>query len=99
MNTEDYYSILMERLDFAGSTRLQHIMEKLITPDQARMVVELPGKGEVRLFRDGTRVGSWHSMEKVVRVTGKGVYRVEVYRKVPFFGWRPWIFSNPIYLR
>ena len=43
MNTEDYYSILMERLDFAGSARLRHIMEGLITPDQARMVVVLPG--------------------------------------------------------
>lgn len=66
---------------------------------EGSLVVELPGKGEARLFRDGTRVDTWRSLEKVVRVTRKGVYRVEVYRKIPFFGWRPWIFSNPIYLR
>jgi len=28
-----------------------------------------------------------------------GVYRAEVYLKNPFFGWRPCIFSNPLYLR
>ena len=33
------------------------------------------------------------------RVTEKGVYRIEVYRRVFLFGIRPWIFSNPIFLR
>jgi hypothetical protein len=32
-------------------------------------------------------------------VKEKGVYRVEVFRRLAFFGWRPWIFTNPIYLR
>ncbi|MDB9822467.1 CehA/McbA family metallohydrolase [Deltaproteobacteria bacterium] len=63
------------------------------------LVVELPDKGEIRLVKDGDRVHSWRGMEAVYRVTEKGVYRVEVYRRIPFFGWRPWIFTNPIYLR
>lgn len=63
------------------------------------LVVELPNKGEVRLFKDGKQVDRSRGMEYVYRVTEKGVYRVEVYRQLPMFGWRPWIFTNPIYLR
>jgi len=63
------------------------------------LVVELPGKGEIRLFKDGVRVNSWRGMEAVHRVTEQGVYRVEVYRHLSIFGWRPWIFTNAIYLR
>ena len=61
--------------------------------------VKTPQKGEIRLLRNGKllvrRTGSRfaHAVEK------PGVYRVEVYHRVPFFGRRPWIFSNPIYLR
>jgi hypothetical protein len=33
-----------------------------------------------------------------VQIHSSGAYRVEVFRKVPFLGFRPWIFGNPIYL-
>lgn len=39
----DTYATLMERLDFPGSTRLRPILEEMMTPDQARMALELPG--------------------------------------------------------
>lgn len=42
----DSYDILMERLEYPGSTRLRLIMEELMTPEQAKMVVELPGSPE-----------------------------------------------------
>ena len=63
------------------------------------LIVKTPRKGEVRLLRNGAVVArsmGW-GFSHVVRQPG--VYRVEVYRRVPFFGLRPWIFSNPIYLR
>lgn len=63
------------------------------------LVVETPKRAEIRLIRNGERVRSWLGKEALYQVVEKGVYRVEVYRKRPFFGWRPWIFSNPIYLR
>lgn len=63
------------------------------------LVVESPHDGEIRLIRDGGLVKKWKGREAVFRVTEKGVYRVEVYRPLHVFGWRPWIFSNPIYLR
>lgn len=63
------------------------------------LVIELPREGEIRLLKDGKLVKKWRGMEAVYRVNEKGVYRVEVYRHLFLFGWRPWIFSNPIYLR
>ena len=63
------------------------------------LMVELPRVGEIRLFKDGVFEKKWNGTEAVYKVTGKGVYRVEVYLHFPIFGWRPWIFSNPIYLR
>ncbi|RJR31120.1 MAG: hypothetical protein C4576_32160 [Desulfobacteraceae bacterium] len=63
------------------------------------MVIEIPRWGEMRLIRNGLRIKTWRGKEAVYTVTESGVYRVEVYLRVRFFGWRPWIFSNPIYLR
>lgn len=63
------------------------------------IIVELPEAGETRLFRDGKKIEKWRGTEVVYHVREKGVYRVEVYHHLPVFGWRPWIFSNPIYLR
>jgi hypothetical protein len=64
-----------------------------------RFFVEVPSEGRVRLLRNGVVVhqqdGEWISHP----VKEPGVYRTEVYRRVRGFGWRPWIFSNPIYLR
>jgi hypothetical protein len=66
---------------------------------QGNLVIELPYPGEIRLMKDGYPLQKWQGMEAAFRVTEKGIYRVEVYRRLSFFGWRPWIFSNPIYLR
>jgi hypothetical protein len=64
-----------------------------------KLVAELPETGEIRLFKDGHLEKTWRGTEAVYRVAEKGVYRIEVYRHLFLFGWRPWIFSNPIYLR
>jgi len=63
------------------------------------MVIEAPREGEIRLIRDGKPVRTWRGREAVYGVTETGVYRVEVYLRHFLFGWRPWIFSNPIYLQ
>jgi hypothetical protein len=63
------------------------------------LFVELPQPGEIRLLRDGEMVRRWRGRESVYHVEEKGVYRVEIYKHVFLFGWRPWIYSNPIYLR
>ncbi len=63
------------------------------------LMIRTPRRGKIRLIRDGTLVEDWVETEARYKVEGRGVYRVEVLYKVPLFGWRPWIFSNPIYLR
>ena len=62
-------------------------------------VVSLPHSGEIRLLRDGKLEKKRRSREVTYRAQKPGAYRIEVYRYVFPFGWRPWIFSNPIYLR
>lgn len=63
------------------------------------LVIEAPAYGEIRLIKDGVLERTWRGTRAVYKVSEKGVYRVEVYKYLFLFGWRPWIFSNPIYLR
>ena len=61
--------------------------------------VEVPCPGLVRLVRNGAVVESRQGVSAVFAVREPGVYRVEVYRRLPVFGRRAWIFTNPFYLR
>jgi hypothetical protein len=61
--------------------------------------IRLPRRGSVRLIRDGAVIKTWRTRDIAFDSPGPGVYRVEVFCRLPLFGWRPWIFSNPIYLR
>ena len=63
------------------------------------LFVETPQKGEIRLLKNGILVTRRAGRSFSLAVNQPGVYRVEVYLRAPFFGLRPWIFSNPIYLR
>lgn len=59
-----------------------------------------PRNAEIRTLRNGVVERKFYGPGWCShRITEPGVYRVEVYRYVPIFGWRAWIFSNPIYLR
>jgi hypothetical protein len=64
------------------------------------LIIKAPGQGniEIRLIKSGSFQAKWRGGEVSYRVREEGVYRVEVYRRLFLFGWRPWIFSNPIYL-
>ena len=53
MSASDPYDVIMERLQFAGSARLRRILEELMTPDQARMAMELPGTPQEVAERTG----------------------------------------------
>ena len=63
------------------------------------LFIETPEKSEIRLIRNGTLIKCWRSRRATYKIEEKGVYRVEIHLFIFFFGWRPWIFSNPIYLR
>jgi hypothetical protein len=66
---------------------------------EGSFVIEIPAEGEIRLVKDSQVLKKWRGREVMYEAEEKGVYRVEVYRRLFPFGWRPWIFSNPIYLR
>ena len=87
------------RFDFISNDGSNLYMGEESPFHPGELVVELPQEGEIRLIKDGRLVETWRGTEAVHRVTEKGVYRVEVYTRLRLFGWRPWIFSNPIYLR
>jgi len=61
--------------------------------------INVPTIGLIRVIRNGARITEEVGTSLQYQVTRPGVYRVEVYKKVAVFGWRPWIFSNPVYLR
>jgi hypothetical protein len=88
------------RFDFSSEEGSQLFMgEEGPIGKGGTLVVETPRYSEIRLIREGQEVRTWRGKEAVYSVRDKGVYRVEVYLRVNLFGWRPWIFSNPIYLR
>ena len=87
------------RFDFVSDDGSDLMMGEEEVFREGEFVVELPQKGEIRLFKDGGLEKKWRGTEAVYRVKKRGVYRIEVYRHLFLFGWRPWIFSNPIYLR
>ena len=64
----------------------------------AVLEVSLPRKGKIRVIKDGKLF--WEGKGVAIRrpVSERGVYRVEAYLK-RFARYRPWIYSNPIYVR
>ncbi len=87
------------RFDFLSSDGSYLVMGEDGAFQKGEIVIEIPSDGEIRLIKDGRLEKKWQAREAVFSVREKGVYRVEVYRRLFVFGWRPWIFSNPIYLR
>ena len=67
--------------------------------ESGTLLIEIPKQGKIRLLKNGVVEKTWFGQKASYHVKEKGVYRVEVYRRLFLFGWRPWIFSNPIYLR
>ncbi|MBW1707533.1 MAG: CehA/McbA family metallohydrolase [Deltaproteobacteria bacterium] len=63
------------------------------------LYIKTPLKGKIRLLKNGSVIKQWRGQKASYRIGKKGVYRVEVYCYMFPFGWRAWIFSNPIYLR
>ncbi|PKN33853.1 MAG: hypothetical protein CVU61_11180 [Deltaproteobacteria bacterium HGW-Deltaproteobacteria-19] len=60
--------------------------------------VRVPGEGRICLVRDGAVIREESGRSLSLPAPGPGVYRVEV-RRWSWGRWRPWIFSNPVYLR
>jgi len=75
-----------ERLGIMGD-------EVTLTPDLTLTAVA-PAVAEIVLFKDGAPAAGAHAPSLQFPVTSPGVYRIEVSSRG-----KPWIFSNPIYIR
>lgn len=62
------------------------------------MNIRLPVKGKIRVLADGETVHEDLAQTLSLEIKRAGVYRVEASLKT-WGRWRPWIFSNPIYIR
>ena len=67
--------------------------EVALTPE-LRLLVSVPTSAELTLFKDGQAVASTVNTSWEIPVTVPAVYRLEASRHG-----KPWIFSNPIYVR
>jgi hypothetical protein len=70
------------------------IGEESIYQGETDLVVSLPREAEISTIKDGYVTGTATASEHTFHVEGPGVYRVEAR-----LNQRPWIFTNPIYLR
>ena len=72
--------------------------DDFLLDDLAIVQIKLPVKGKIRLIKDGELFREEVGRELTCGIDKPGLYRVEVYHRKTFM-YRPWIFSNPIYVR
>lgn len=76
----------------AGNDR--HEMGEEVVADSGAFRIHTPANGRIRLVRDGAAIAESDGDTLTADAHDPGVYRAEV-----SLNGRPWIFSNPIYLR
>jgi hypothetical protein len=67
----------------------------------SELVVRVPLAARIVMIKNGTVIAQKQGTSAEFLVTGPGVYRAEIYLDslpAPALG-KPWIISNPIYLR
>jgi hypothetical protein len=71
-----------------------HMGEELSFDSRTELLAQTPQPAVIRLLRNGEHVAESHSSELRHSIELPGVYRVEATLHE-----RPWIFSNPVYVR
>jgi hypothetical protein len=66
--------------------------------DMAILRVHVPAEAKIRIIKDGEIVKEEVTESLAMGIDQTGVYRVEVFLR-RYLRYRPWIFSNPIYVR
>ncbi|MGV8057753.1 MAG: PHP domain-containing protein [Smithellaceae bacterium] len=72
--------------------------DSVILADKAQIYISLPALALVRIISNGMLLHEITSKEILQPVKEKGIYRVEAYLK-RYGKYRPWIFSNPIFVK
>jgi hypothetical protein len=79
-------------------SRMATIGDEFIINKSAEIRINLPSKARITLLRNGVSVHEVEADETNFCVEKIGLYRVEVRKKI-WGRYRPWIFSNPIYVK
>ncbi len=72
--------------------------DSFVLKDRADAFIALPASALVRIIKNGALIAEKTSSEIMLSIREKGIYRVEAYLK-QYGKYRPWIFSNPIFVR
>jgi hypothetical protein len=72
--------------------------DHFILENEARLTATLPSTAKIRIIKDGTLFREDIGRELTGNISEPGVYRIEAYLRV-LGKYRPWIFSNPIYVK
>lgn len=96
------FDLLAEATGFWFGLRPPH--QKILMGDETpfepgmELMVRLPLPARVDLLRNGELIEQCYCAQFHHPVGGPGVFRVEAFLKIQD-RWRPWIFSNPVYIR
>ncbi len=66
--------------------------------NEACLTATFPATAKIRIIKDGTLIREEIGQDLTGSISKPGVYRVEAYLRV-LGKYRPWIFSNPIYVK
>ncbi|HEX7533862.1 MAG TPA: CehA/McbA family metallohydrolase [Syntrophales bacterium] len=80
------------------SDRIAYMGDDFILDNEACLTATLPATAKIRVIKDGTMIREEIGRELTGSISEPGVYRVEAYLRV-LGKYRPWIFSNPIYVK
>ncbi|MGZ3647741.1 MAG: CehA/McbA family metallohydrolase [Syntrophales bacterium] len=72
--------------------------DDFILENEARLSATLPAVAKICVIKDGTVIREEIGRDLAGSISAPGVYRVEAYLRV-LGKYRPWIFSNPIYVK
>jgi hypothetical protein len=80
------------------SSRSATLGDDFVLEKEACLTATLPATAKIRIIKDGTVIKEEIGRELTDSISEPGVYRVEAYLRV-LGKYRPWIFSNPIYVK
>ena len=78
--------------------KILHLGDEAEFGHSARASISTPFPGKIHLLRNGEIIAETRGVSLETDLRRQGVYRVEVYNQA-FGRFRPWIFSNPIFIR
>ena len=68
--------------------------DQVFLDEETYIDVNLPDTGSIRIISDGSKIFEEEEINIRYKVENQGIYRIEVFRKD-----KPWIYSNPVWVK